>query len=192
MFGLALAAVYLLVVPKTYIATASVIVNPIGGTGDNAVDGARTNSLINLDTEAQLVTSQAVSAEAKVRLQTPEIVGQLVQHVSVAVPPNTNVLRISFTGSTPDEARDGASAYARGYLTNRLNRADNILQQQARALNQQINKYSAELVDASPDEAQRIQFTLQSLQENLALVEGTDVDPGDVISEALPPRRPAS
>jgi capsular polysaccharide biosynthesis protein len=191
-FGLALAAVYLLVVPKTYVATASVFVNPIGGSGDNAVDGARVNSLINLDTEAQLVTSQAVSAEAKVLLQTPEIVGQLVQDVSVAVPPNTNVLRISFTGSTPEEARAGASAYARGYLTNRLNRADNILEQQARALNQQINKYTAQLQGASPEEAAGLQFTLQSLQESLALVEGTDVDPGDVISEALLPRRPAS
>ncbi len=191
-FGLALAAGYLLIAPKTYIATASVLVNPIGGTADNAVDAARTNSGINLDTEAQLVTSQAVSAEAKVVLQTPEIVGQLVQHVSVGVPPNTNVLRISFTASTPEAARLGASAYAKGYLTNRLTRADDILKDQSTALNQQINQVKAELETATPDEVPGLQTTLETLQTSAAIVEGTDVNPGVIISDALLPRRPAS
>jgi uncharacterized protein involved in exopolysaccharide biosynthesis len=191
-FGLALAAVYLLVVPKTYISTASVLVNPIGGTTDNAVIDARTNSGINLDTEAQLVTSQAVSAEAKVALQSPEIVGQLVQHVSVQVPPNTNVLRISFSGSTPEAARDGAAAYASGYLKNRLQSAQDLIQQQETALERQIREQQAQLAAATPAETEGIKLTLQTLQTRLASIQGTDVDPGSVISEALIPRRPAS
>jgi Mrp family chromosome partitioning ATPase/capsular polysaccharide biosynthesis protein len=115
-----MAAAFLLVAPKTYIATSSVLVNPIGIEFDSAVEGARTNSGVNLDTEAQIVTSQAVSSRAKVNLQTPEIVGQLVQNVSVDVPPNTNVLRISFSAPTAEGAAIGAAAYADGYLSNRL------------------------------------------------------------------------
>jgi capsular polysaccharide biosynthesis protein/Mrp family chromosome partitioning ATPase len=191
-FGLALAAVYLLLVPKTYVSTASVLVNPIGGSADNAVTDARTNSGINLDTEAQLVTSQAVSAEAQVFLQTPEIVGQLVQHVAVQVPPNTNVLRISFAGSTPEEARDGASAYANGYLKNRRQTAADSLDQQETAIKRQIEVLQNQLTVATPEETQGLQTSLEALRLRYGQVIGSDVDPGEIISEALIPRRPAS
>ena len=191
-FGLALASVYLLVVPKTYISTASVYVDSIGGTGDNAVEGARTISGINLDTEAQIVTSQAVSSAAKVLLQTPEVVGQLVQNVSVAVPPNTNVLRISFTADTPAEAQAGASAYARGYLSDRLQRSADLRDQQLKALDRQISEYQTQLQTVGADEKEGIQATLETLQSTRAIIAGWDVSPGEVISEPLPPRRPAS
>ncbi|HEX5017586.1 MAG TPA: Wzz/FepE/Etk N-terminal domain-containing protein [Actinomycetes bacterium] len=190
--GLALAAVYLLLAPKTYIATASVQVEPLGGSADNAVVDARTNSGVNLDTEAQLVKSQAVSSEAKVLLQSPEIVGQLVQHVTVEVPPNTNVLRISFAADTPEEARDGASAYARGYLKNRFDDATDALADQERALKQQIEELEAQIETATPDERDGIQTSLDAVRFRLGQVIGNPVDPGKVISEALIPRRPAS
>ena len=84
--------------------------------------------LVNLDTEAQLVTSQAVSSRAKVILQTPEIVGQLVQNVSVEVPANTNVLRINFTGSTAEEAQGSEQPPTpTRYLTNRRETSDDLL-----------------------------------------------------------------
>ncbi|MFL6287498.1 MAG: YveK family protein, partial [Actinomycetes bacterium] len=191
-FGLALAAVYLLIVPKTYIATAAVKVEPIGGSADNAVTDARTNSGVNLDTEAQLVTSQAVSAEAKVALQSPEIVGQLVQHVSVSVPPNTNVLRISYSADTPEAARLGASAYANGYLKNRRDTAVDSLDTQERALKQQIEELQTQLDAATPEERDGIQTTLQAVRLRLGQVVGTPVEPGEIISDALLPRRPAS
>ena len=190
--GLGLAATYLLIVPKSYVATASVLVNPLGGELDNAVDGARTNSLINLDTEAQLVTSQTVSSRAKVILETPEIVGQLVQHVGVEVPPNTNVLRIGFNASTPEAARDGAAAYADAYLANRRDTADALLERQERALRQQITAVESQLEDATADERPAIQASLQTVNTRLAYLLGTRADPGKVISEALTPQRAAS
>lgn len=190
--GLGLAAAYLLVAPQTYISTASVLVNPIGGELDNAVEGARTNSLVNLDTEAQLVTSQAVSARAKVILQTREIVGQLVQNVSVEVPPNTNVLRISFTGGTAEEARDGAAAYAAAYLANRLESSDDLLEQQERALRQQIAELESQLPTATADELPGLEASLETVNTRLAFLVGTRVNPGKIISDSLLPNRPAS
>lgn len=190
--GLGLAATYMLIAPKTYIATSSVQVNSVGGELDNAVEAARTNSGINLDTEAQLVTSQAVSSRAKVILQTPEIVGQLVQHVSVEVPANTSVLRISFSGSTPEGARDGAAAYADAYLANRRDSADALLEQQVRALKQQIGELQSQLASAADDERPGIESSLETVNTRLAFLVGTRANPGKVISDALLPRRAAS
>jgi len=190
--GLALAAAFLLVAPKTYVATSSVLVNPIGIEFDSAVDGARTNSGVNLDTEAQIVTSQAVSSRAKVNLQTPEIVGQLVQNVSVAVPPNTNVLRISFAADSAEAAQIGAAAYADGYLSNRRETAEDLLAEQSRALNQQIAELESQLPSATADERTGLETSLQTLNTRKASVDGTRVDPGKVISDSLLPKRPAS
>ncbi|MEO8105865.1 MAG: Wzz/FepE/Etk N-terminal domain-containing protein [Actinomycetes bacterium] len=191
--GLGLAATYLLIAPKTYLATSSVQVNSVGGELDNAVEVARTNSGINLDTEAQLVTSQAVSSRAKVTLQTPEIVGQLVQHVSVDVPPNTSVLRISFSASSPEEARDGAAAYADAYLANRRDSADALLEQQVRALNKQIAELQAQLETASDDERPGIQSSLDTVNTRLAILDAVaSANPGKVISDSLLPRRATS
>lgn len=190
--GLGLAAAFLLVAPKTYVSTSAVLVHPIGAEFDNAVDAARTNSGVNLDTEAQIVTSQAVSSRAKVNLQTPEIVGQLVQNVSVDVPPNTNVLRISFAASSAEAAQIGAAAYADGYLANRRETADQLLEEQARALRQQISELESQLPAATPDERTGFEASLQTLNTRLAYVVGTRVDPGKVISDSLLPKRPAS
>ena len=190
--GLGLASVYLLIAPKTYLSTATVIVEPMGGSLDNSVDGGRTNSGVNLDTEAQLVKSQAVSAEAKVRLQTTEIVGQLVQHVAVDVPPNTNVLRITFAASTPEDARDGAAAYADAYLTNRRETAADLRQDISRGLDQEAARLTTDLKTASPDEAETIRTSLQTLATARASLENASTTPGKVISEALLPRRPSA
>ncbi len=190
--GLGLAAAFLLVAPKTYIATSSVLVNPIGIEFDSAVDGARTNSGVNLDTEAQIVLSQAVSSRAKVNLQTAEIVGQLVQNVSVEVPPNTNVLRISFAAGSPEAAQIGAAAYADGYLSNRRETAEDLLEEQARALAQQIAELESQLPAATADERTGLETSLQTLNTRKASVDGTRIDPGKVISDSLLPKRPAS
>lgn len=189
--GLGLAAGLLLVVPKTYISSTAVLVNPIGGELDNAVEGGRTNSLVNLDTEAQIVTSQAVSNRAKVILQTREIVGQLVQHVQVEVPPNTSVLRISFSANTPEEARDGAAAYAAGYLANRRSSAEDLLVQQERGLRQQLAALETQLPTATADERPGLESALQTINTRLASL-GTQPSPGAVISDSLLPKRAAS
>lgn len=190
--GLGMAAAFLLVAPRTYASTASVLVNPVGGELDNAVDGARTSSLVNLDTEAVLVTSQAVSSRAKVFLQTTEVVGQLVENVSVEVPANTNVLRISFTGRTAEEARLGASAYAAAYLANRRESADDLLERQERALRQQIAGLESQLPGATSAELPQLKTSLETVNTRLAYLVGTEVNPGKVISESLLPEGPAS
>jgi capsular polysaccharide biosynthesis protein len=181
---------FLQVAPKTYVSSAKVQVLPTSTA--SVAEGSRTTDSINLDTEAQIVTSQAVSSRAKVNLQTPEIVGQLVQNVTVEVPPNTNVLRINFSADSAVGAQIGAAAYADGYLSNRREMAEELLAEQSRALNQQISELESQLPDATPDERTGLETSLQTLNTRKASVDGTRVDPGSVISDALLPKRPAS
>src|SRR3954462_10063541 len=58
--------------PKVYESTASVLVSPVGSQDANA-SGGRTNAAINLDTEAQLVTSTdvATAAGGALKVSTP-------------------------------------------------------------------------------------------------------------------------
>ncbi|HVQ86812.1 MAG TPA: Wzz/FepE/Etk N-terminal domain-containing protein [Actinomycetes bacterium] len=195
--GLAFASVYLLIAPKTFISTATVYVNSVGATADTTIDNARLNSDINLDTEAQLVKSQVVSSIAKTRLETPEIVGQLVQHVTVTVPPNTNVLRISFSSSTAEQARLGAAAYASAYLQNRRTTTDDVNNAQTRALEQQVALKQAELRQAkqSPgnqDQQDIILGEITAINARLSSLVGTTVNPGYVMNEPLAARQPSS
>jgi capsular polysaccharide biosynthesis protein/Mrp family chromosome partitioning ATPase len=192
LLGIGGAVGYLHVAPKTYVATASVLVAPVGGAGDNVVEGARTNSLINMDTEAQVVKSQKVSDKARTLLQTNELVGQLVQQVQVTVPANTNVLRISFTASHPDAAAAGANSYAQGYLDNRTDLATAANSAQIQLLKQKIRKLTATyLAQSGPQKALTLSdLTTLKLRYNSLI--STAVTPGDIISNALAPNRPAS
>lgn len=190
--GIGMAASYLLVAPKTYIATETVVVSPVGGAGDNVVEGARVISEINLDTEAQMVTSQRVSSRAATLLQTAEPVGQLVQRVSVEVPPNTNVLRISFTGSSPDQAKSGAHAYALGYLDNRRELATTDNAAQRRALDREIALLENVWENATGADKEIALLDLQAVKARRNALVGTAVTPGEIISLALAPRKQAT
>jgi succinoglycan biosynthesis transport protein ExoP len=190
--GLALASSYLLVAPKTYIATAAVLVQPVGGTSDNVVDGARTISDINLDTEAQLVRSQVVSGQAKVILATAELPGQLMQRVAVTVPPNTNVLRISYSANNAEEARDGAAAFAAAYLQNRRALALEANAIQERSLRQQAATLEAELEAATGVDREVKLDELTTINYRLNSIAGFNPTPGNLISDALVPKRPTS
>ncbi len=192
LIGVALGAAYLVVAPKTYIASASVRVYNVGGDFDNTVEGARTISDINMDTEAQLVRSQSVSSMAAATLDTKEKVGQLVQRVTVTVPPNTSVLKISFTAATAANAADGAEAYADAYLQNRLESADDTNTVLESELKRQVGLLQDRLVASDSavekgfikDQIATINFRLSSLI--------TAITPGIVTTEAVEPNQPAS
>ena len=189
--GLALASSYLLVAPKTYEASALVSVEPLG-LSDNVVDGARTNSGINMDTEAQLMKSQAVSSRAKEQLETLEPVGQLVQQVSVSVPPNTNVLKVTFVDDDPEGARAGAQAYADQYLDYRQQSAADSAKATETNLKREINLLEKEAEEQSGIARETTLQEITSVSSLLNTVVGATFQPGEVISLALTPRRPAS
>src|SRR5262245_28219532 len=87
---LTVAAVLAALTTRVYVSTTSVLVQPIGNQDTNVV-GGRTKSEINLDTEAQLVRSTAVAANAAALLRSTSAPDTLARSVIVEVPPNTSV-----------------------------------------------------------------------------------------------------
>src|SRR4051812_206024 len=115
--GIGAAIAYIKMAPHEYRTHASVLVT---ATTADAPAPTDRGSGINLDTEAQLVTSTETVAAAAERLHvTGDAARNLPDQVGVSVPPNTEILDISFTGSTAAKAQEGALAFAQAYLDQR-------------------------------------------------------------------------
>jgi capsular polysaccharide biosynthesis protein len=104
---------YLQLTAPTYTATAVVVVRPVvtepftfpTGTADRAVNMTAENSVAN--------SSGVVNEVARTVDRTPRHVREAL---AVEVPVGGQVLRISYTGETPDEAVTGANTAAETYL----------------------------------------------------------------------------
>lgn len=202
--GLAVGALYML--PKTYTSVALVQVKPVGS--QVAVANGRTSSDLNLDTEAQIVTSNAVAARAQALLRTTTPAADLGKQVTVTVPPNTSVLSIGFEAETPGAAQTGAQAFVDAYLANRKQTATDDLKSQVDAIRSQIDDLQGQLTRsnqrlatlgkgsaAQADEQARnnsITAQIHDLNTQLIPLLGQQVNPGSVITNAQVPRYASS
>ncbi|GGK14560.1 hypothetical protein GCM10010124_03880 [Pilimelia terevasa] len=192
-------------VPATYAATTSVLVQPAGQ--DANVVGGRTKDAINLDTEAQVVRSDAVAVAATALLGGTVAADRLVPAIAVEVPANTTVLRITVSGPTPQQAQARSRAIAAAYLTNREATARAVLGGQGRAfgarlhqLNVALNRVNRRLavvltgVGRPQLESQRQSLVSQinDLAEKSNQLTTATVRVGRVISDAALPGRPTA
>jgi capsular polysaccharide biosynthesis protein/Mrp family chromosome partitioning ATPase len=124
-FGLAClgtlaAAAYVAVAPKSYTATAQVLVRA-NAANANSVAGSRTGGgagpTVNMDNEAQVVQSGTVAQLAGKDLKSKLTPQQLARQVSVAVPANTAILSVSCKAGSARGAAVCANAFANAYLT---------------------------------------------------------------------------
>ncbi|HVX43988.1 MAG TPA: Wzz/FepE/Etk N-terminal domain-containing protein [Mycobacteriales bacterium] len=204
LLGLVLAAGYLSLAGKSYTSTAAVLVTPTGAEQQNtSVANGRTDGEINLDTEAQLVTSTVVSDLARSTLKTSTSATDLAAKVTVSVPANTSVLHISFVGSSADDAERGAAAFAQAYLKHRgdvgqsdLNEQIKLLQQKIAQLNASLVTVSGQVASLSPDTAEGtyarsqqtlLQSRITDLNSQLGPLTARRITPGSVISPASTP-----
>jgi capsular polysaccharide biosynthesis protein/Mrp family chromosome partitioning ATPase len=209
--GLVGAYGYVTVAPKVYSATASVNVTPTAADQSNAVAGSRTaGATVNLDTQAQVVTSTGVATLAGKMMNSPLTPWQLAQQVSVTVPPNSSILDIACKASTPAGSATCANDFAKAYLQNRKQSAESFVNGQLNTLNQQITKLSSSIAalntkisslpSNSPtratDVAQRDSDNskLNRLNQNYATTnsELADTNGGSVNNVATPPGKPSS
>jgi Mrp family chromosome partitioning ATPase/capsular polysaccharide biosynthesis protein len=131
-----------------YESATSVLVQPAGH--DTTVAGGRTRDDVNLDTEAQLVVSTAVAALAAETIKDHSgWPGELSRRVDVQVPPNTSILVIKFSGTTPGAAQAGSRAFAEAYLRNRKETARAERDAQARAITDKIEELNASLSETN-------------------------------------------
>jgi capsular exopolysaccharide synthesis family protein len=206
LLGAAAAAAYTFRRTPVYESTASVLVRAIT---TNAFDpGQRVDQQLNMFNQRQLAQSEPVAAVAARSLQTTITPAQLLEHVRVDVPANSQILRIHYRDTVPLTAQRGADAFAKAYLG--VREADaraqatasqtRLLKDVAR-LNRQIAE--AEKVIRDPDalssDRQAAQARLTSLNNRIQPLNvqlngflSLDFTPGTVIAAADLPSRPAS
>jgi succinoglycan biosynthesis transport protein ExoP len=206
LLGAAAAAAYTFRRTPVYESTASVLVRAITA---NAFDpGMRVDQQLNMFNQRQIAQSQPVAALAARTLggaATPE---QLLAHVSVDVPANSQVIRIHYRDTVPLTAQRGADAFAKAYLDFRRRDAELQARTSQAGLQNDLRKLTAELNQAqrtaanprasatargaAAAKAQSLNNRIESLQDQIQTFTGLDFTPGTVIAPADLPIRPAT
>ena len=209
--GLVGAFGYVTVAPKVYSATAEVNVVPTAADQSNAVAGSRTaGATVNLDTQAQVVTSTGVATLAGKMMKSTLTTWQLAKQVSVTVPPNSSILNITCKASTPAGSATCANDFAKAYLQDRQQGAVNFVNQQLKTLQQQVSTLNTSIAALStkigseptnsPQRANNVaqldsdKFKLSKLTQDYATTNGelADTNGGSVLTTAAPPGKPSS
>jgi capsular polysaccharide biosynthesis protein/Mrp family chromosome partitioning ATPase len=136
---------YLTITPALYLATSAVFVAPTGADHSNQVANARTG-VIDLDTEAQIVTSGVVGQAAAHLMHSTQPVSSLVQDIGITVPPNAYVLDISCTARSGATAAACANSFAKAYVQYRSSSATTSLEGQIKALQDTVSELQKSVV----------------------------------------------
>lgn len=203
--GLALGIAATAIKHHTYTSTASVVVTPTLPQQDVNNANGRTQDVINLDTEAQIVKSDAVAARVRRTLHAHATLAAIESRIAVLVPPNTTVLRISYTAGSPGHAKAGADAAANAYLAVRASMASHILKSQEAAVRNQMTSIANALkaqanqsgsstgsTTGGQGSARALHYKAlaaesSALAKQLSALVTTVVTPGNVISSASTP-----
>jgi capsular exopolysaccharide synthesis family protein len=206
LLGAAAAAAYTFRRTPVYESNASVLVRAIT---TNAFDpGSRVDTQLNMFNQRQLAQSEPVAAIAAKSLKTTATPAQLLEHVKVDVPANSQILRIKYRDTVPLTAQRGADAFATAYLAFReadaraqARASQTTIQRDVARLQQQASEAETAISDPDADSnaRQAAQARLTSinnrLQPLLAQLNGflsLDFTPGTVIAPAALPDSPAS
>ena len=213
--GLAVAGVigaygYTKVAPKTYTAAAVVYVAATGADQANPGSSSKTTGPVNLNTEAQLVTSGGVAALAGHLMHSPLTPYALAKQINVSVPPSSSLLAIACNAPTAAGAAQCAQDFATAYLQNRSSSAAASINGQiknltvkATTLEAEMGTLNAKIVtlpknsptrakDGSTLSSDRAQ--LSQLNGNLAKLQSlaADTSGGHIITAAVAPKQPSS
>jgi succinoglycan biosynthesis transport protein ExoP len=187
--------------PPTYTSSARVLVNPsVGNPFAPTPSSVRQDELTSLETEAQVARSAEV-LRAVARQGTDLTTDQLERRVQVTVPPNTQVLEISYSSSDPQVARQVADAVANAYLANRARRFEEVnaarikrVENQTLSVVSNLRAATAAAQVGSPAErsfqaelADALRNELVSLRAQRSSLENSESPAGAVISPASTP-----
>ncbi|HZD37219.1 MAG TPA: polysaccharide biosynthesis tyrosine autokinase [Actinomycetes bacterium] len=189
-----------------YRGTSSVLVQPVS---INRFQGTqRLDQQVNINNERQVALSSAVAARAGRFLNSPAPPSELLEHASVDVPTDSQVLEINYSDPIPRTAQRGADSFARAYIEYRRAGIARQVEASKATLSKQVDTLSARVpkldaIISSPDasssektEANAQKTTYQqrisSLSEQVAQLEQLDPTPGQVIQAATLPTSPVS
>jgi capsular polysaccharide biosynthesis protein len=149
--------------PETFSATSRVEVKPIRL--DQFSSEGR-DSEVNVATEMDLVRSDAVAEHVRDELGLPGDNRAIVSRIAVATEIDSLVLKITFSGDTAAQSRDGANAAAEGYLIQRADTATDTRDSAVARLNEEITAAQAALDEANAAVAAAEQGTPERTEAN--------------------------
>jgi len=200
----AAAATTSLLRPKAFTATTKVWVKP---TLINPPGSVPLPQTIILPTEAELVRSMPVAAMAAETVGSQDAPA-LLGRVGVTFPLDSQILQISFTSPTPEQARDGSQAFADAYLIFRgeeaqaqLNAAITKGTEQLEGLQLQLDEATTAVADTKQGSPEALEASNQVAQLNgqiaiwenaVSMLNITSIDAGSVLTPATAPGQPST
>lgn len=185
--GLVLATAGVLVLPSAYTSVTAVQVQPTGLGQFTGEQSGRLAGDVNLDTEAQVVVSDQVSALVAQTLAgsgAAASTDELRDRVDVTVPPNSNVLEIHYTARSPQAARAGAEAYADAYLDLRRTQVEELVSSRLEVLRaEQENRYES-LAEVAGSDSPRSNARADALRQEITDL-GNGITPLSALRETV-------
>lgn len=181
---------------QQHIGTATIMLHPLEGNAYSP--GGRGDDLVNLETEAQVLRSDTVARAVLDQLQEGGTPADLLAAVTVAVPPNTQLLQITARGHDDATAVARASAFGDVYLKFRRSRTESAVYEQTSRLDELVKQREDErdaavahldqLKSDAPERAliqqqvQEVVVQISSLRAQLAAAQAVALDPGQVVT----------
>ena len=190
----------------TYMSTTRVLVNPaIGNPYSPTPASVRQDELTSLETEAQMVRSDEVLATVVGDDSTMTIEG-VASRIQVVVPPNTQILEISYIDSEPGTAANVVDAIAAAYLANRHARFQDVQDERIARVEKQTARAVADLRAATAaaqigtpaqrafnaELASALRNELVSLRSQRSALENSESPAGAIVSPASEPKNAAA
>ncbi|MCR1783703.1 hypothetical protein KVF89_14270 [Nocardioides carbamazepini] len=179
-----------------HVATAVIMLHPLEGNAYSP--GGRGDDLVNLETEAQVLRSDAVARAVLDQLGVKGAPSDLLTAVSVAIPPNTQLLQITTRGPDDATAVARASAFADVYLRFRRSRTESAVYERTSRLEELVslrederdaalarldelgaNAPERELIE---QQVQEVVVQISSLRAQLAAAQAVGLDPGQLVT----------
>ncbi|MET9853723.1 lipopolysaccharide biosynthesis protein [Streptomyces sp. NPDC006450] len=185
----------------TYVATADIVLR--APTDDPFNPSLAPDKAINIGSERQVALSSSIANEAAKKLGVSATdFSALRAGLQVTNPPQTMVLRFTYTAATPAEAAKRANAMTEAYLLKRQEALDVTRDKMVKGYQDQRDPVAKQLEDLSKqitgmpagparDAAYSAKTDQQSkintLNGNIAKLQALDMTPGRVTSAAVPP-----
>ncbi|MFF2729148.1 lipopolysaccharide biosynthesis protein [Streptomyces sp. NPDC058008] len=187
----------------TYAATGEVQVR--SATADPFATGASADKGINIGSERQTAVSDTVGdlAAGTLLKKGDDVTSRtLLAGLQVTNPPNTLTLRFSYTGATPEQARDRAEALANAYLAHRKARTEESIENMANGYRAQLAPLEEKRdlleertgVGAADDVSSaraNIIVSISELSRKISELKALDTTPGYLNKKPVAPTRPA-
>lgn len=179
-----------------HVATAVVMLHPLAGNAYSP--GGRGDELVNLETEAEVLRSEAVARGVLEELGVAGDPQELLASIAVSVPPNTQLLRVSASAADDATAIARASAFVTVYLEFRRARTASAVFEQTSRIEELIGGRTAERKQAIRQlagmpgtsaerpvlehQVEELTVQISSLRDQLVTAEAEPRDAGQVVT----------